>query len=188
VALAATVHALAHSLLYAGARASCLAINATSEPLERHTDAPQDSPAHQALADLGAAWGERLPEDADSLFAWCIAQPQDVLLSLLAYCSGLTVDAVAAKQHFAPGREHADQLAVTLALDMRQWWTPTPEGFYERLPKAALAEAVKQAQVAPLAVSLTNVKKAEAARIAARALTGSGWLPEPLRTSETLAA
>jgi ParB family chromosome partitioning protein len=188
MALAASVHALALEILYREPFQSCLALKASSEPLERHTKAMGDSPAHEALAELGAAWGERLPEDAGSLFSWCIAQPQDVLLDLLAYLSALTVNAVELRSHARGDDSPADRLASALALDMRRWWTPTPEGFFERLPRAMLAEAVREAQVPPLGVSLTNVKKAEAARLAERALSGSGWLPQPLRPALPAAA
>jgi len=188
VALAAAVHALALATLYRESGHSCLALKASSEPLERHTSATNDSPAYPALAELGEQWGERLPEEADALFAWCIAQPQDTLMSLLAYLSALTVNAVENGRQARSGDDAAEQLAATLALDMRQWWTPTPEGFYERLPKATLAEAVREAKVPPLGVSLVSVKKAEAARLAARALAGTGWLPEPLRPALPVAA
>ena len=186
IALAATVHALALATLYRDSGHSCLALTASSEPLERHTHATADSPAHQALAELGEQWGERLPENADALFGWCVAQQQDTLLDLLAYVSALTINAVETRPHARGGP--ADALAEALALDMRKWWTPTPEGFYERLPKATLAEAVREAKVPPLGVSLVAVKKTEAARLAARALTGSGWLPEPLRPALSVAA
>jgi len=63
---------------------------------------------------------------------------------------------------------------------MAQWWIPSVEGFYLRLPKAALLEAMSEAKVtadAPFA----SVKKDEAARMTAKALKGSGWLPQPLQ-------
>jgi hypothetical protein len=74
IALAATVHALALSLLYHAGSDSCLALRASSEPLERHTQAVGDSPAHQAMAEEGERWGEHLPGEASDLFAWCLAQ------------------------------------------------------------------------------------------------------------------
>jgi hypothetical protein len=55
---------------------------------------------------------------------------------------------------------------------MTDWWTPTVGGFYQRLPKAKLPSP---------GIDLASLKKADAARIAAAALAGSGWLPEALR-------
>jgi ParB family chromosome partitioning protein len=188
VALAATVHALALQVVYTGPDASCLALRASSERLETHTQATADSPAHQAIAQEGERWGDRLPGEPEDLFAWCLTQSQQTLLDLLAYLAALSVDAVAAKHRPVRGIAHADRLAEALSLDMRQWWTPTPEGFYQRLPKSALALAVREAKVPPLGVALESVKKTEAARLAAKALSGSGWLPAPLRISEAALA
>lgn len=63
---------------------------------------------------------------------------------------------------------------------MRAWWSPSIEGFYGRLPKAALISAVTEAKVTADA-PFDSAKKAEAAKMAAKALKDSGWLPEPLR-------
>jgi ParB family chromosome partitioning protein len=181
IALAATVHALALSLLFHGDAASCLGIRAASEELDRHIKGTTESPAHQAMAETGSRWGDLLPEAASDLWAWCLAQPQEVLLDLLAFLASLTVDAVQPKQGRDPRHDHADRLAATLALDMNDWWTPTVEGFYQRLPKAALVRAVAEAKVPSSGTDLASLKKADAARIAAAALAGSGWLPEALR-------
>jgi len=52
----------------------------------------------------------------------------------------LTVDAVEMK---GAGRHPAAvALAQAVALDMRDWWQPTVEGFWQRLPKAGLIHAL----------------------------------------------
>jgi ParB family chromosome partitioning protein len=76
--------------------------------------------------------------------------------------------------------DHADRLAATMSFDMTQWWTPSVEGFFARLPKSALQQAVAEAKVTADA-PFDGVKKAEAAKMAAKALKDSGWLPLPLR-------
>ena len=53
----------------------------------------------------------------------------------------------------------------------------TPRRF---TPKAALISAVTEAKLTANA-PFDSVKKAEAAKMAAKALKDSGWLPEPLR-------
>lgn len=178
IALAVTVHALASGILYGSEAASCLALHGESEDLTRHVRVTTDSPAHHALSGEGERWGDRLPGDAADLLAWCLAQPQGVLLDLLAYLAALTVDAVQVKGRTAK-HDHADRLAAALSLDMAQHWTPSTEGFYARLPKAALMHSVSEAKVK--AVSFGGAKKAEAAMLAENALRGSGWLPEALR-------
>ena len=183
MALAATVHALAVSLLYPASAlpASSLAIRATSEALERHVRA-MDGTAHAAMAEEAERWGDRLPGDPADLFAWCLEQPQDVLLDLLAFLAALSVDAVQHKQD-RPGNDrldHADQLAERMGLDMAQWWQPSVDGFYGRLPRTLLASFVADAGLqAPIA--RPSLKKQEVAERVAKVLDGSGWLPEPLR-------
>jgi ParB family chromosome partitioning protein len=183
VALAATVHAITLAAVYGGgAGGSCLALRADSETLGNHLQAPEDCPAHQAMADEGEGWGDRLPGDPADLWSWCLAQPQDVLLDLLAFATALSVNAVQTKhdRRNSDRLTHADQLADALNLDMGQWWTPSVAGFYARLPKAALAHVVRDAGKRG-AKDIPGMKKDAAARHVADVLTGSGWLPEPLR-------
>lgn len=191
VALAATVHALALSLIYGESVVppTCLAVKASSENLERHVEVLEDSSAHAALALEAERWGDRLPGDVTDLFGWCLAQPQDVLLDLLAYLAGLTVNAVEVKYDGnRNGRVgHADALAEALSLDMAQHWTPSVEGFYGRVTKPTLIHIVSEAK-APMQVSISAVKRKDAARYVAQAMEGRTWLPLPLRTGGALPA
>lgn len=190
MALAATVHALALAQVYPAYSdaESCLDIRADSEPLARHIKTPQDCRAHDALEVIGQRWAAVLPEDAGDLWGWCLLQPQDVLLDLLAYVSALSVDAVRLKQMAAHSDrlDHADRLADALALDMNRWYAPSVEGFYGRLSKATLAHAAGEAPAPLNGAKILSMKKPEAAARVARALDGSGWLPAPLRSPPPL--
>jgi ParB family chromosome partitioning protein len=189
-ALAATVHALALDLLYPHhfGTESCLALRGSSEGLERHITCGTDSPAHAALAEKEAEWRTLLPEKPSDLFAFCLSLGQTVLLDLLAYLAALSVNAVQQKPtHTAYGNQsarlaHADALAQAIALDMTRHWTPSVEGFYVRLSKAQLVQAVTEAK-APMQVSINSLRKADAARYVEKAMAGTGWLPAPLRNA-----
>jgi ParB family transcriptional regulator, chromosome partitioning protein len=184
VALAATVHAMTLASVYgAGLAGSCLAVRASSEALGNHLQAPGDSPAHQAMADEGDRWGDRLPGNPGDLWAWCLVQPQDVLLDLLAYATALTVNAVQAKHDHPQGDRltHADQLADALRLDMRQWWTPTVASYFGRVSKARMLEAVAEAVSRGAADNLVKLKKDALAIRAEEKVSGTGWLPPILR-------
>lgn len=186
-ALAATVHALALLLFYpAPVRGrSCLTLDAERERLARHVKACDDCPAHHAFEELARQWGDMLPEDPAMLFDWCLAQPQAVLLDLLAFVAAVSVNAVQDK-HDRPenGRlAHADRLAAHLGLDMAAWWQPTVEGFYGRLPRTVLAGFTAEAGV-HAAIARPTLKKLEVAQRVAKALDGSGWLPAPLRPAD----
>lgn len=181
VALAATVQALTLPLFYQGSR-SCLAIRAEHEPLARHAQALDDCPAHAAMQAERERWGDLLPGDAADLFGWCLAQPQDVLLDLLAFLAACSVNAVQGKGD-SPASDrltHADQLAGALSLNMSEHWKPTVDGFYTRLTKPILAKMVADAGLSP-GVAIAGLPKKDAAAVAARALAATGWLPEVLR-------
>ena len=116
------------------------------------------------VAALGRDCGER--DDAVSPVAAAAGGP-----ARTARPGGVTVDAVQLRQ----GRAHAaDRMANALKTDMAYWLKPSVEGFYGRLPKAALAKAVIEAKVTA-AAPFDSVKKLEAAQMAAKALQGSGW-------------
>lgn len=182
VALAATVQALALPLFYAGSR-SCLAIRCESERLNRHAKFLDDCPAHDAMEAERERWGDRLPGDAADLFGWCLAQPQEVLLDLLAFLAACSVNAVQVKGDSPTSDRltHADQLASAVALDMRAHWEPTVRGFFGRVTKPMLGKMLADAGVSP-SRPLEGLPKMVAAAVAGLALTGAGWLPEVLRT------
>src|SRR3546814_19292962 len=62
-------------------------------------------------------------------------------------------------------------------------WKPTPENYLNRVPKARILEAVTEAKSDAAAEMIDHLKKSDMAEQAERLLDGTGWLPEPLRTS-----
>ena len=82
------------------------------------------------------------------------------------------------------GKRQADRLARAVSLDMTAaGWTPTSENYLNRVPKARILEAVTEAKGAGMAELIEGLKKSDMAEQAERLLAGTGWLPEPLRTS-----
>ena len=78
---------------------------------------------------------------------------------------------------------HADRLAQAVALDMAAvGWRPTVENYLSRVTKGRIVEAVREAKGDTAAERVRPLKKADMAKTAEELLTGSGWLPEPLRT------
>jgi ParB family chromosome partitioning protein len=101
-----------------------------------------------------------------------MAMPTPELLSLLALCVGLTVNAMALREDETP----ASAIAQAVDLDMHDWWTPTAEGYFDHVSKARALEAVRV--FAPDQVDrLAKLKKAEISREAERLSAGSAWLP-----------
>ncbi|GAB4072311.1 ParB/RepB/Spo0J family partition protein [Ancylobacter sonchi] len=184
VALAVAVHAMALRLFYsvtAGDSCSNLRIEETN--LKRLVKSQEDCSAHAALAEQKERWAEFLPVSGAELFDWCLAQEDYRLMDLLAYCTAMSVSAVRGKQEGSFGRDriaHSEQVARALELDMTKHWEGTAEGFYGHIPKKALIHAVAESR-APISVSVSDLKKHEAARYVAKAMGGTGWLPLALR-------
>jgi ParB family chromosome partitioning protein len=63
-------------------------------------------------------------------------------------------------------------------------WEPTVDGYLNRVPKARILEAVREAKGEGTAQLLDHLKKGEMATEAERLLKGSGWLPEVLRRAD----
>jgi ParB family chromosome partitioning protein len=60
---------------------------------------------------------------------------------------------------------------------------PTVDNYLGRVTKARILEAVREAKGEDAAKRIDHLKKGDMAMEAERLLAGTGWLPEPLRTS-----
>ena len=119
-----------------------------------------------------------LPPERSDWLAWFIAQPVEVSLSMIVLGTAETVDAM---QSRANSKDLCAGLAKAVALDMRAWWEPTASNYLDLVPKAKLMEAVTDAKGADAAKDMPKLKRADAIAFAAQALSGTGWLPVPLR-------
>jgi ParB family chromosome partitioning protein len=183
VALAAVVHALILPLFYPHRGEGCLDLDLKSEGLERSATGFEDSAAARSLAERHEVWKRTLPQRAEGLWDWLLAQDTAMRLDLMAYCAGCSVNAVKKKQERAEAGRfvHADQLATALDLDMAQWWQPTGATYLSRVPKAKVLEAVAEGVTKGAAENLAKLKKEALVTHAEERLAGTGWLPAVLR-------
>jgi len=173
VALVLLVHRLAQRAILGDYNSSPLHINANPQDLlEQFAPDMSQSRAVQGLREVRKAWSQRLPQDPQALLTELQAMPMPELLSLLALCVGLTVNAMALREDETP----ASAIAQAVGLDMHDWWTPTAEGYFDHVSKARALEAVRV--FAPDQVDrLSKLKKADISREAERLSAGSSWLP-----------
>lgn len=184
IAFAAALHALSLKLFYRYGLESCLELQPTSAVFGSRAPGLEDTSYAKAVEERHAAWAERLPKDADDLWATILAFEPDDLRHLFAHCVSLTVNAVRDSYNPRPKAiAHADQLAQAVGLDMAErGWTPTVDSYLGRVTKAQILDAVREAKGTASAQMIDHLKKTDMARAAETDLAETGWLPEPLRT------
>jgi ParB family transcriptional regulator, chromosome partitioning protein len=185
VALTVVVHALALQVFYPPwGDWTPLQLRLSVTGLERLAPGVSDGPAGRRVADRLEAWGARLPERAEDL--WAVLEPmrRSERLYLLACCAGVGVHAVREPHdRKAEALAQAETLATVTGLDMTGTWTATATGYFSRVSKARVLEAVTEAVGAEEAGRIAGLKKADMAEAAERLLEGKGWLPPLLRTA-----
>ena len=177
VALAAVVHELASGLFRPGPHAGSLQLSA------KLTYHKEESRGASELEAIREQWLGRLPSDNGALWDWCLAQDTDTLLQLLAYCAARAVNAIQTKQDRpdCPRLVHAKVLATVLNLEMTEWFTPTADNYFGRVPRTEILSAITEAKGIPAKRSWEKLKKTELAALAEREIAGTGWLPKPLK-------
>lgn len=182
-ALAVLVHPMVLSLVY-GAYArfeskSAVDINIKDCADQLKTWAPdlEGARSQQLVTEATEAVRAILPTDAKALLPWLLEQPQATLVRLLTLCTALSFNGISGNG----SASHTQAVANAVNLRMNEWWTPTKESYLNAVPKAMLAEALKEAGMPDDALALGKLKKAEAVAQAERLLVGKGWVPSVLR-------
>lgn len=111
IALAAAVHALALPVFFHAGGDTCLRIQLSRPDLKRSLFAIERCKAVKAIAAEEKRWRKKLPQSADEMFAWCLAQTQETLLELLAFVTALSVDTIQDKYRTESHAAPSDALA-----------------------------------------------------------------------------
>jgi ParB family chromosome partitioning protein len=185
-AFLALLHALCLSTFQPWAPESCLELVMRSATLNIQPPELAESAAAKAFDARHAEWAERLPTDPADLWGTLAAMSGEDRMALLAHCVSRSVHAVVDPWNRVPGRlRHADTLARATGLDITAaGWQANAETYLNRVPKARILEAVREAKGERPAARIEHLRKGEMAKAAARLLEGTGWLPEPLRLPE----
>lgn len=185
MALIVVVHALALQVFYpAWGVWTPLQLRLSVAGLERLAPGVGDSPAGRRVADRLERWGARLPSEARDLWAALTALAPSDRLDLMACCAGVGLYAVRDPHDRRPeALAQAERLATAVGLDMTGTWTATAAGYFSRVSKARVLEAVAEATTPEEAGRIAGFKKDDMAEAAERLVEGRGWLPPLLRTA-----
>ncbi|HGE8284096.1 TPA: ParB/RepB/Spo0J family partition protein [Serratia marcescens] len=183
VALALHTHTLAVKVFGSRYAGSLLQTSLTPKRGELLSKAPtaEGSRADRQLGELHAQWEAKLPPEWNTDFTWLLTWEQAEVVALLAYCVGLSLDAV----QLWPAKDGKVGDALTplehaLDFTLRDWWQPTKANYFGRISKELMSDALLDAGKVAQAASVLKMKKGDAAQLAEDELTASGWVPECL--------
>jgi ParB family chromosome partitioning protein len=185
VAFRVALHAVVLATFYPSRLSeTCLELSLRSTAFATQAPGLSDCASAVSIEQRRDAWRARLPEKADALWDALGTFDDAERGALFAHCIALGINAQHETWSQSSGRARsADQIAGAVELNMAAaGWAPTVDTYLGRVPKARILEAVRQVKGEREAKSIEHLKKPEMALQAELLLSGSGWLPEPLRT------
>ncbi|WP_257829880.1 ParB/RepB/Spo0J family partition protein [Burkholderia glumae] len=183
VALAALVHRFLVSEYAPGSGASAIDIQwrDNTSSVGRHAPELADDLPYRIATEQRGAWAGIIPNDTDALLRWCIEQPDERLLTILAQYVAASLDGLAPDE--APHCINA--LVPALGLNLADDWKPTRASYFDHVTKARIADVVTAAVSPAEGMRILKLKKDAAAAEAERLVSNTGWLPEHLAAAET---
>ncbi|EIH8695052.1 ParB/RepB/Spo0J family partition protein [Escherichia coli] len=143
------------------------------------SDAPsgKDGAAFLALMAEKARLAALLPEGWSRDMTTFLSLSQEVLLSLLSFCTACSIHGVQIREYGHTSRSPLDSLESAIGFHMRDWWQPTKANFFGHLKKPQIIDALNDAGLSGAARDAEKMKKGDAAEHAEFHMKDNRWVP-----------
>ena len=143
------------------------------------SDAPsgKEGAAFLALMAEKARLAALLPEGWSRDMTTFLSLSQEVLLSLLSFCTACSLNGVQTRECGHTSRSPLDTLETAIGFHMRDWWQPTKANFFGHLKKPQIIAALNDAGLSGAARDAEKMKKGDAAEHAEFHMKDNRWVP-----------
>ena len=143
------------------------------------SDAPsgKEGAAFMAMMAEKARLAALLPEGWSRDMRTFLSLSQEVLLSLLSFCTACSIHGVQTRECGHTSRSPLDSLETAIGFHMRDWWQPTKANFFGHLKKPQIIAALNDAGLSGAARDAEKMKKGDAAEHAEFHMKDNRWVP-----------
>ncbi|EKQ3396532.1 ParB/RepB/Spo0J family partition protein [Escherichia coli] len=143
------------------------------------SDAPsgKEGAAFLAMMAEKARLAALLPEGWSRDMTTFLSLSQEVLLSLLSFCTACSLYGVQTRNCGHTSRSPLDTLESAIGFHMRDWWQPTKANFFGHLKKPQIIAALNEAGLSGAARDAEKMKKGDAAEHAEFHMKDNRWVP-----------
>ncbi len=149
----------------------------------KHSSLTSDAPSGKEGAAFMALMAEKarlaalLPEGWSRDMTTFLSLSQEVLLSLLSFCTACSLNGVQTRECGRTSRSPLDSLESAIGFHMRDWWQPTKANFFGHLKKPQIITALNEAGLSGAARDAEKMKKGDAAEHAEHHMKDNRWVP-----------
>ncbi|EFH0863500.1 ParB/RepB/Spo0J family partition protein [Escherichia coli] len=149
----------------------------------KHYSLTSDAPSGKEGAAFMAMMAEKsrlaalLPEGWSRDMTTFLSLSQEVLLSLLSFCTACSLNGVQTRECGHTSRSTLDSLESAIGFHMRDWWQPTKANFFGHLKKPQIIAALNEAGLSGAARDAEKMKKGDAAEHAEFHMKDNRWVP-----------
>lgn len=149
----------------------------------KHSSLTSDAPSGKEGAAFLSMMAEKarltalLPEGWSRDMTTFLSLSQEVLLSLLSFCTACSLNGVQTRKCGHTSRSPLDTLESAIGFHMRDWWQPTKANFFGHLKKPQIIAALNDAGLSGAARDAEKMKKGDAAEHAEFHMKDNRWVP-----------